>query len=257
MAGMRAAKLAKATAWFLQHPNASITDAAMALPGISERTCAQARSNLAGKGLMTPGRNRLEQSGRDPKVTPDPDEQGPPSPTDAPNEGPTVPGSATALPDGTLLDDAGMRALADPNTGFLADLDLDDEETRKKLLREVKRIAFDPNAHPDTRLSATQVWLKLKDMAKTRELGPGVPLTHAAATGRLKDLHMAVGLEMALEALLLAFGIARMVAALYKLTGMETTDGQSPEALGQGEPAPAPALPAGPPPSNDQAGLQA
>jgi len=248
MASMQAGKLAKATAFFLQNPNASIADCEMAT-GFSNRTCAQARSNLAAKGLMTSGRNRKPREPR-------PDEQGP-IPTEAPNEGPTAPGSAAALPDGTLLDDAGMRALADPNTGFLADLDLDDEETRKKLLREVKRIAFDAASHPDTRLSATQVWLKLKDMAKTRELGPGVPLTRVAAIARLKDLISAVGLEMALEALLLAFGIARLVAALYKLTGMETTDGQSPETVEQGEPAPAPALPARPTAGDDQAGPQA
>jgi hypothetical protein len=219
MAGMRAAKLGKATAWFLQNPNASITDAAMALPAISERTCAQARSNLAAKGLLIPGRNRFEASGRERKA---PDEQRTVPTADPPIPVPLGPDRALALPDGTLLDDANMRALADPNSGFLADLDLDDEETRKKLLREVKRIAFDVEAHPDTRLSATQVWLKLKDMAKTRELGPGVPLTREAAVTRLKDLISAVGLELAVEALLLAFGIARLVTALYKLTQLET-----------------------------------
>lgn len=247
MAGMRAAKTAKVTAWFLQHPHASISEARVALPGIGERTIAQVRSDLAGKGLLVPGRNRKEQS---PTIPADP-------PSPVPIGTGDGPGQAASLPDGTLLDDAGMRALADPSTGFLADLDLDDEETRKKLLREVKRIAFDVNAHPDTRLSATQVWLKLKDMAKTRELGPGVPLTRAAAVSRLKDLILAVGLELALEALLLAFGIARLVAALYKLTGMEAADGESPKAV---EP-PLPPLdapePARPSDGDDQAGPQA
>lgn len=217
MAGMRAAKMGKATAWFLQNPNASISDAVMALPGIGERTIAQARSNLAEKGLMSPGRNRVAAAEKRPTLP-----AVPPSPV--PDRAETVPAESPTLPDGTLLDDANMRALADPNTGFLADLDLDDEETRKKLLREVKRIAFDVDAHPDTRLSATQVWLKLKDMAKTRELGPGVPLTREAAVSRLKDLITAVGLDLALEALLVAFGIAKLVAALYKITGMENAD---------------------------------
>ena len=241
MPNMKGAKLAKATTWFLQNPNASIADAVMAL-GISERTCAQARSNLAAKGLMSPGRNRVaaaEERATLPAPLP-------------PSEG--APVRAEALPDGTLLDDTNMRALADPDSGFLADLDLDDEETRKKLLREVKRIAFDTNAHPDTRLSATQVWLKLKDMAKTRELGPGVPLTRAAAVARLKDLFLAVGLDLVLEALLLAFGIARLVTALYKLTETETPDGEDPQAVVNPPPAPDDAGPAVPLDRDSQAG---
>lgn len=192
MAGLRDWKSNNVRAYFLQHPDASIKDAAKAL-GVSERTAAQVRSELAEKGLVTPGRNRVVRPPKQPVILPEP-----PAPGHVAPEEPT--------PTTGLLDDQTMRRLADPNTS-LQDLDLDDDETRKILLREVKKLAFSPLTSPDTRLSATQVWLKLKDMAKSRELGPGKPLTHATALSRLVALLRAVGAEFALAAMYEAFNV--------------------------------------------------
>lgn len=232
---MAGKKHAAATQYFLQHPNASISEVAKAT-GITPRTVASARSALAGKGLVAPGRGR----GR-PRIHPKPTIQ-PPTPEAAQI---LAAGASEGTPEPSetpLLDDAALRMIADPGNS-LADLDLDDEATRKKLLREVKRIAFDPEAHPDTRLSATQVWLKLKDMARSRELGPGQPLTRMAAVARLKDLLSVIGLDISLDALIASFGMAQLVGALYKLLGLETPN----EGIVPADPAEAARLPSGTP----------
>lgn len=187
--GLRDWKSNNVRAYFLQHPEASISQAARDMQ-VSTRTAAQVRSELAAKGLVPAGRNRKVDKRVAPVLPPAFAVEVPPTQSDG----------------GHLLDDKAIRAMADPSMD-LADLDLDDEETRKKLLREVKRIAFSPESHPDVRLSATQVWLKLKDMAKSRELGPGKPLTRAAAIARLVDLLKMTGPEIAIQAMYEAFNV--------------------------------------------------
>jgi hypothetical protein len=212
MATLRDWKSNNVRAYYLQHPDATISQAAKAI-GVSQRTAAQVRTELVAKGHLQPGRNAK------PRNTQFHDMPLPPDML------PPEPGAAPSPPTGgdTLLTDEVLRSMAGKPDSLLDDLDtLDDEETRKKLLREVKRIAFAPDSHPDVRLSATQVWLKLKDMAKSRELGPGKPLTRAAAISRLKDLHLAVTAEIALAACIEAFGAAAIVQVLYRSLGMET-----------------------------------
>jgi hypothetical protein len=205
-----------ARAYFLQHPSASISQASKAL-GFSTRTCAEARALLASQGLVQPGAERSNKKKRPSILNPPP--------------APGMIGIPDLPPDkpGTLLDDSTLRALADPSASF-DDLNLDDDETRKKLLHEVKRIAFSPETNPDTRLSATQVWLKLKDMAKSRDLGPGKPLTRAAAVARLVSLLRMVGPELALAAMYDAFSVKEP-------TSEEAKTDQGPPIGGTPEPA--------------------
>lgn len=138
------------------------------------------------------------------------------------------PGGEVLREGARLLDDATLRTLADPST-TLTDLDLDDEETRKRLLREVKRLAFSPATNPDTRLSATQVWLKLKDMAKSRDLGPGKPLTRAAAIERLVSLLRTVGPDISIAAMYKAFNVKETPDAQTEADQAPTPSG-TPEA---------------------------
>ena len=187
--GMRDWKSNNVRAYFLQHPEASISQAARDMQ-VSARTAAQVRSELAEKGLVPKGRNRKSDK-QVASVLP---------PASAVEVSPNQSGG------GHLIDDKSLRMIADSHFD-MSDLDLDDEETRKKLLREVKRIAFSPDSHPDVRLSATQVWLKLKDMAKSRELGPGKPLTRAAAIARLVDLFKMTGADIAIQAMYIAFNV--------------------------------------------------
>jgi len=254
MAGLRKYRKgetkAAAKAFFLQFPNATIRDAKRRLDGVSERTIAQARSELVEQGLMAPGRNRDSvKPAREPIPAPDirPSEE----PDEAPEGG------------NRLLDDDEFVKVAKGDLD-LDDLDdLDDEETRKRLLREVKKLAFGADTHPDTKLSATQVWLKLKDMAKAKDLGPGRPLTRAVALQRLTSLHAAtLDVSLVIEAALGAFGPKPLVNALYALLGIKepTDEGQTsaepaeaerglsgaPEAPGSDADLPAPEGPAGP-----------
>lgn len=84
--------------------------------------------------------------------------------------------------------------------------DEDDEETRKKLLSRCRAIALDPGMHPDTVLSASQVYIKLKDAVRAKSLGPGRPLSHEDAVARLARLMAACGAEIVHDAITSAFG---------------------------------------------------
>lgn len=135
MGGLRDWKSNNARAYFLQHPTASISECSKAL-GIGHRTCAGARALLASQGFVQAGPVRAPRKKRDP-VLPEPPDPG----MIVPSEGTTPLGGDTLRIGARLLDDATLRTLADPFT-TLTDLDLDDDETRKRLLREVKRLAF-------------------------------------------------------------------------------------------------------------------
>lgn len=197
--GMREYRKGQAKAYFLQHPEASIKEALTTLNGrgvnVSERTVAQARSELAQKGLLPSGRNATAPPPAEPLL----------------------------VVKDTVIDDPTMKALA---TGDMSDvLDLDDEEIRKKLLRGVIKIALTPGTHPDTQLSATTVWSKLKDMARVAELGPGKPVDRKTAVARLSDLDTACGLDIAIDALLTAFTPQAVLDALStRFTSKESTD---------------------------------
>ena len=84
--------------------------------------------------------------------------------------------------------------------------DENDEATRKMLLSRCRSIALDPDTHPDTVLTASQVYIKLKDAVRAKSLGPGKPVTHEDAVARLGRLMSAVGPEIVSEAITSAFG---------------------------------------------------
>jgi hypothetical protein len=104
-----------------------------------------------------------------------------------------------------MLDTAAMRAIAD--MADIENLDLDDADVHKRLLKQCIRFAFDPNLHPDTRMSASTMWAKLKDLQKARDLGPGKPMTFETAVSRMCDLMQAAGPEITLAAVNAAFDV--------------------------------------------------
>lgn len=81
------------------------------------------------------------------------------------------------------------------------ELEIGDSTTRALIVRSVQRMALDPRLHPDTRLSASQIWVKLKDLARTTELGPGPPRTQQEIIDRLLRIFKAVGHPTVLKAL--------------------------------------------------------
>ena len=99
----------------------------------------------------------------------------------------------------------GNKTLSD-----LSQMDLEaefgnEDETRTKLLIEVQKIAFNAVVHPDTRLSAIGIWVKLKDIAKTKDLGPGPPRTETEIIDRLVMMFKAVGPKLVVSAIEIAF----------------------------------------------------
>lgn len=184
MANMRQYKFGRAKAYFLQNPEGSISQCARDAD-VSERTAAQAHSELVKEGHLSPSR----KSG----------------PTDV-FVAPESPDALQSVIGGDiLLTDQTMKHLAD---GEMTDLlDLDDETVRKRLLKRVIGIALSPNSHPDSALSAATIWGKLKDMARIADLGPGKPLTRGDAVARLSELMRAVGSDISMQAMYVAFDV--------------------------------------------------
>ena len=196
--------------YYLRHPDASIADVARETR-IGIRTVARAREVLVKEGLLPAGRNAgtpaetiaaakemVETlSITTPVETDEPEAPEEPAP-------PKNKGGRPRKDSASLLDDAAMREMAQ----MLDDLgDSEDvEETRKRLLKQTQRFVFDPSLHPDTRMSASQLWTKLVDMARAKDLGPGKPLTLAEAIERCADFLRACGPAVYVAAFNLVLG---------------------------------------------------
>lgn len=109
--------------------------------------------------------------------------------------------------------------------------DENDEETRKRLLSRCRAIALDPDMHPDTVLSASQVYIKLKDAVRAKSLGPGRPVTHEDAVARLASLMHACGPIIVHEAITSAFGGTNAAKSSGSTVAVHSSD-PTPEALG-------------------------
>jgi len=99
--------------------------------------------------------------------------------------------------------------------------DPDDDYDPKKLKRILWRIAngSDYSIPPNVKVQAAAALNRIIVEGDRRELGPGKPLTRAAAVMRLTNLIRAVGAQIALEAFETCFG---------KETASEATDQQAP-----------------------------
>jgi hypothetical protein len=178
----------KARAYILAHPDESKSVQA-AGAGCSEQLIAEMRRALIAEGKLAPSRKAM-------------------SVTDVP--------LAPAPPAG-MLDHQAMQALAD-----IASLeDLDDEEVQKRMLKQCVKFAFDTNLHADTRMTASVQWGKLRDAVRTKDLGPGPPLTREAARGRLADLQKSIAdVDLVVEALFRAYPAAVLFPALNAVLGV-------------------------------------
>jgi transposase-like protein len=81
-----------------------------------------------------------------------------------------------------------------------------DDKIRRKLMSQVLKFANDPLLSSESRLNATQVWVKLKDIVRQKDLGPGPPKTKDEALERLAKLMKGVGPKISILALEVAFG---------------------------------------------------
>lgn len=195
-----AARLQQARNYILTNPTHSKSQCVLAT-GCSDATVARARRDLILEGLLAPPRNApvaKAVSVPEPKAT-QPTE---PSGTVAP---PPAVSPAPAKGSSGLLDHAAMLELA-----AMVDAAVesgDDEAIHKKLIKQCLTFAFRPDLHPDTRMTASQMYGKLRDMARLKELGPGKPKTFVLGTDRLADMLTACGPEMTMAAVAKAFTV--------------------------------------------------
>jgi len=163
--------------------------------GVSPRTVASARADLIVEGVLQPNRRVPEPTKIE--ISQKIDEIKPAEATDQP---------LTEESEKQMLGGKTLREIVDVEV----DEDLEnDEETRKKLLRIIKNIAFNQRTHPDTRITAIQAWTKLRDIARTKELGPGLPLSEEDVLNRLTRIYRAVGPKLAIKALEMTFQIEK------------------------------------------------
>lgn len=179
----------RARAWVLAHPTDSKEMQAVGAR-CSTAMIAMVRRELVAEGLITRSRKAIKPPEGSPKgyvALVEPDETTP-----------TVP-----VAPASVLDHEAMKTLAG-----ITDLDdLDDDAIYRRMLKQCVRFTFDPNLHPDTRMSASQMYHKLKAMAKEKDLGPGVPVTRIDVRNRLADLMRACGADVTLEAINIAFDV--------------------------------------------------
>lgn len=228
-----------ARAEYLRHPDASIAEVAKAT-GVAIRTVARAREQLVKEGLLAPGRNATASAADAAALAVAGMAVGSKPPGDLPAEPEELPTPRGSTP---TQDD---KAIAEMNALLDALSDEDDDTTRKRMLRQVKRFAFDPHLHPDTRMSASQLWTKLLEMQRQKEVGPSVPQTLDSAIERATDFCRAAGAKV-------------MVPAFYKAfeLGEPPNGAANAQTVEQGESAQPPTEPVGPSNDNPEASTQA
>jgi hypothetical protein len=197
---LAAARLKQAREFLLAHPDMSKSQVVTAT-GLSDSTVARARRDLVAEGRIAQARNT-------PVVVPEPQATQPTKPKGTVDPPPAVSAApAVGVPSkaGSLLDHAALVELASMVDELVEAGD--DEVIHKKLIKQCLIFALRPDLHPDTRMSASQMYGKLKDMARAKELGPGKPKTFAIGKARLTDLLVACGPEMVLAAVHDAFTV--------------------------------------------------
>lgn len=205
MSSLRQLKLERARAYVLAHPDESKAEQAIGAD-VSERLIAIARADLVKRGLLVPSRKvgNIEHT-----LPRSPSKRSSAVEMDAPAAG------------GDLLNHSAMTSLA-ATAETIEELDFaDDEAVQKRLLRQCISFALNPKLHPDTRMSASQMWAKIRDIAKGRQIGPGAPLTFEDATARLRDLNIATGPSIAIAAIRAAF--PDILQKLIAVVGPEET----------------------------------
>lgn len=229
-------QLKRAREYILAHPLESKMQQQIG-SGTSERTIARARAELTREGKFIQVHDRL----RMPKAPP-PMAQGEPEPAEpetpaaeSPKVAPKEP--AAGKTSYSMLDSDALTRLAD-----MVDVAVDsgdDEGIHRMLLKQCLTFAFRADLHPDTRMSASQLWAKLKDMAKAKDLGPGKPKTFADGVARLKELLTACGPTMVLAAVHEAFEVTTDAAKDDEGPPPGGTQETPGPAGHQGDPAPA------------------
>jgi hypothetical protein len=204
MTTLRELKFKQATEYILAHPDETKEQQAIGAK-VSTATIAIARRALISESRLPPSRKpqataKAPKRRSAPPTTPRAVEV--PVPTDESAE----PALDNPSKPSKMLDHEAMKAMSDMIDMYDAG-DLTEEEIEKRVIKQCLRFIFDPRLHPDTRMSASTLWQKLKEKAKAKDLGPSVPMTRAEATSRLKEMMVACGPTITLAAVNEAFTV--------------------------------------------------
>lgn len=223
----RESKMERAEAYVLAHPDESKQEQAAGAK-VSHTMIAIVRKRLILKGKLQPSRKDPTRYPRRPRA-----------------QEPAVEASPAISKPAAMLDHQAMTAMGDMIDAVEGLDDLTDDDVHKRLLKQCLTFAFNSKLHPDTRMSASQMWAKLRDQAKSKDLGPGVPLLFEDAVERARDLMVAMGPEITLAAVNLAFTVKESDASAE---AVEPGDAPSPPAAPPATPddnAGPPAIPEG------------
>jgi hypothetical protein len=181
--------VAKAIAFYRRNPQATLAEVSAACE-VSERTAWKARQQMVIEGVCKPNkRGGMSLAAPKPPATPAPP------------------------PANTIIDGEQLLALG---AGDLTGLEDADPETRKKMLSELRTIAF-TNGSADTRVTAMKAWFALKDMASAKDLGPGKPRTEEDAILRLSSIQTAVGIGISVKSLIKSFTLMAVLNFIENL----------------------------------------
>lgn len=157
--------------------------------GVNETTIARVRARLIREGLLPASRKGAQSPAAEASTSPAELETAPTRPAT-----PSKP--LRGNPSGAFDHDAmvSLAAMVDEmvESG-------DDETIQKRLIKQCLTFAFNPTLHPDTRMSASQMWEKLRSRAQQRALGPGKPKTRADVIARYRDITAALPPDIVLE----------------------------------------------------------
>lgn len=183
----------RAKKYILEHPDQTKAQQAVALR-VSTSTIARARAQLVDEGFRPPSRKTS-------KATVPGSSAHPPARSPVEESGQQLSPQAPAH---TTLDHAALSALVEMTE---MDLDLSDEEIMKRLLKQCLMFAFDARLHPDTRMSASNMWAKFKEQKQQKAHGPGAPVDFAQAVEWTADILIAVGPSVSIAAINKAFDV--------------------------------------------------
>lgn len=170
--------------YVLRNPRAPLKEIAKEI-GASLGLVSHIRAEMARKGMVAPLTKHSTTRGSIlPKFTP--------------------PVKIETLETDQILDGEMVKKLAE-SENILEDIDLNDDEMQKKLLKQVQLMAFDASLHPDTRLNAINIYAKVKDIAKAKDLGPGPPRNEEQIIERLVRIMRAVGPSLTVKSVHYAF----------------------------------------------------
>lgn len=175
----RSLLLAKAIAFYRRNPQSTILEVAAACQA-SPRLVWKARQQMVIEGVCKSNK----RGGKSLQGPEPPPQVIPPSP-----------------PMG-LLDGEQLARLA---AGDTTPVDETDPETRLRMLNELRSIAFNPATYVDTRVTAMKAWFALKDVVSVKDMGPGKPKTFEDAVVRLREILVACGAAISIEAMERAF----------------------------------------------------